>query len=92
MQKILKISKAHRARRCWTIRLFPFTATDPDAPKMVVIDPRISFGHPSRNWYTHSHLAERYKAGESIDDLANDYDCSRFQIEEGIRCELLVAA
>ena len=33
-------------------------------------------------------LAERYKAGDSIDDLAYDYDCDRLKIEEAIRWEM----
>ncbi len=37
-------------------------------------------------------LAERYKAGESIDELALDYGCDRLQIEEAIRCELRLVA
>ena len=37
-------------------------------------------------------IAERYKAGESMDDLANDYARERLQIEEAIRCELQVKA
>jgi uncharacterized protein (DUF433 family) len=37
-------------------------------------------------------IAERYKAGESIDALADDYGRSRLEIEEAIRCELEVQA
>ena len=37
-------------------------------------------------------IAERYKAGESIDDLARDYDRERDEIPEAIRCELHLAA
>jgi uncharacterized protein (DUF433 family) len=33
-------------------------------------------------------IADRYKAGESIADLARDYDRPEDQIEEAIRCEL----
>ena len=33
-------------------------------------------------------LAEPYKAGESIDELAEDYGRQRKEIEEAIRCEL----
>lgn len=63
-------------------------------PKAVVIDPRISFGRPVLvgTGIPTFILAERYKAGESIDELADDYGCNRFQIEEAIRCELPLAA
>jgi uncharacterized protein (DUF433 family) len=37
-------------------------------------------------------VAERYKAGESIDELAGDYGRSRKEIEEVIRCELWLEA
>ncbi len=37
-------------------------------------------------------LAERYQAGDSIDDLVYDYEVDRLAIEEAIRCELPVAA
>ncbi len=33
-------------------------------------------------------VAERFDAGESIEDLAADYDRPREEIEEAIRCEL----
>ena len=33
-------------------------------------------------------IANRYKAGESIEDLAGDYDSPHLEIEEAIRCEL----
>jgi len=78
------------------IKLFPFTKlSGSDEPKTVMIDPRISFGRPvlAGTGIPTAMLAERYKAGDSIDELAEDYNCDRLQIEEGIRCELpLVAA
>jgi uncharacterized protein (DUF433 family) len=37
-------------------------------------------------------VAERYKAGDSIDDLADDYGISRQQVEEAVRCEFDRAA
>jgi uncharacterized protein (DUF433 family) len=61
-------------------------------PKVLVIDPRLSFGRPVLvgTGTPTSVMAERYKAGESIDDLAEDYGCDRLQIEEAIRCELFL--
>ena len=72
------------------VRLFPFTRANlEDSPRMVFMDPRFSFGRPvvSRKRVPTSILAERYQAGDSIDDLATDYGCPRLEIEEGIRCE-----
>ncbi|MEP6516791.1 DUF433 domain-containing protein [Microcoleus vaginatus] len=78
------------------LKLYPFTKLPgSDEPKTVMIDPRISFGRPvlAETGIPTAILAERYKAGDSIDELAEDYNCNRLQIEEGIRCELqLVAA
>ncbi|MGB7892431.1 MAG: DUF433 domain-containing protein [Microcoleus sp.] len=78
------------------LKLYPFTKLPgADEPKTVMIDPRISFGRPvlAGTGIPTAILAERYKAGDSIDELAEDYNCNRLQIEEGIRCELqLVAA
>ena len=37
-------------------------------------------------------IAERYKAGESVHELARDYERSEGEIEEAIRCELPAAA
>ena len=76
-------------------RLYPFTRNrQPDEPRLVVIDPLVSFGRPviSGTGIPTVTIAERYKAGESIDDLAGDYDRQRAEIEEAIRCELEIAA
>jgi len=76
-------------------RFYPFTRKlEPAAPKMVVIDPYISFGRPVLvgTGIPTVVIAERYKAGESIDELAGDYGRERLGIEEAIRCELQVAA
>ncbi|MGH8194101.1 MAG: DUF433 domain-containing protein [Woeseiaceae bacterium] len=74
------------------IKLYPFTrkshATDEAAP--VEIDPRVAFGRPvlvGRGVPT-AVLADRFKAGDSLADLAEDYDTSTQNIEEAIRCEL----
>jgi uncharacterized protein (DUF433 family) len=72
-------------------RLYPFTRKRaPDEPKVIVIDPRISFGRPvlAGTGISTAVIAERYKAGESIDQLADDYGRARLEIEEAIRCEL----
>ena len=73
------------------VRLYPFTRKrDLREPKVVVIDPHISYGRPVLvgTGIPTAVVAERYKAGESIDELAEDYGRSRNEIEEAIRCEL----
>ena len=41
---------------------------------------------------TYLRRVERYKAGESVDELAGDYGRDRLEIEEALRCELDVIA
>lgn len=78
------------------IRLYPFTRADDtkDAPAMIVIDPNLSAGRPVivGTGLAVQLIAERYKAGESINDLAQDYERSHEEIEEAVRCELPAAA
>ena len=77
------------------VRLYPFTRKrDSQEPKAVVIDPQISFGRPvlAGTGIATAVVAERYKAGDSMDDLADDYGLERLKIEEAIRCELQVEA
>lgn len=77
------------------IKLYPFTrAALDDAPSMVVIDPALSAGRPviAGTGLATQAIAERYKAGESVRDLAWDYGRRDAEIEEAIRCELPIAA
>jgi uncharacterized protein (DUF433 family) len=95
-----QILRAHLRRIGWdsggtAARLYLFTRKgEVIEPKVVVVDPRIAFGRPTLvgKGIPTSAIAERYKAGESIDSLARDYDCSREEIEEAIRCELRLEA
>lgn len=77
------------------IRLYPFTRKrEPSEPRYVLIDPYVAFGRPvlTGTGIPTAVIADRYKAGESIDELANDYEQDRARIEEAIRCELAEAA
>ena len=77
------------------VRLFPYTRSAQLAsPQVVVIDPSISGGRAviDGTRIAIEVIAERYKAGESIRDLAEDYDRTSEEIEEAIRCELPMAA
>lgn len=84
------------------VRLYPFTRKGDSSettllaeqPKLVVIDPSVSFGRPviARTNIRTSVVAERYLAGESVEELAADYRRSPLEIEEAIRCETRVAA
>lgn len=77
------------------IRLYPFTRSrEANNPRFVVIDPRIAFGRLviTNTGIATSIIKERYWAGDSIDNLAEDYQCDRLMIEEAIRCELSAVA
>lgn len=77
------------------VRLYPFTrSTSGSSPRCVFIDPRFSSGKPSLfpSHVPTAIIAERYKSGESIGELAKDYGCERLEIEEGLRCELEIKA
>ena len=79
------------------IRLFPLTRKRPAAanavinePRVIAIDPQVAFGRPvilgSR--IPTVEVAERFKAGESLEDLANDFRRPIQEIEEAVRIEL----
>lgn len=73
------------------LRLFPFTRKrEINGPMAVMIDPYISFGRPSLagTGIATAVIAERFQAGESVEELAKDYGRSVKEIEEAIRCEL----
>ena len=80
-------------------KLYPFThkrlfRPGEVEPRAVVIDPRVSFGRPIivGTGIPTAIIAERYKAGESVEDLADDYGLESLQIQEAIRTELWVEA
>ncbi len=98
MREILSValSRIERGSDGVPVKLYPFTRADSikDAPAMIVIDPNLSAGRPviAGTGLAVQLVAERYKAGESINDLAQDYEGSHEEIEEAIRCELPAVA
>lgn len=76
-------------------RLYPFTR-DPagDAPRLVVLDPAVRFGRPTLVGYgvPTDTLVERFRAGDSPTELADDYDVPLPAVLEAIRYETLPAA
>ncbi|PYJ26181.1 MAG: hypothetical protein DME90_12430 [Verrucomicrobia bacterium] len=88
------LRRIDRDDKGFPLRLYPFTRVDEtEQPKNIVIDPFISFGKAviTGTGVSTDIVAERFKAGESADELANDYGCDREKIEEAIRCELNLA-
>ena len=77
------------------MRLFPYTRNDTaEAANIIMIDPSVSGGRAviKGTRIAIEVVAERYKSGESIRDLAEDYGRDSDEIEEAIRCELRIAA
>jgi uncharacterized protein (DUF433 family) len=77
------------------VRLYPFTTPNhTETSRSIVIDPTIAFGRPvlARRGIPTVVVAQRYKAGESMDSLVKDYGCEQVEIEEAIRCELHLKA
>lgn len=87
----LYLKRIDRSPSGLPIRLFPYTRADirQAPPKSIVIDPRVQFGRPCLvgTGITTSIIVERYRAGESVQELANDYRCETHGIEEAIRYE-----
>ncbi|MCU0227913.1 MAG: DUF433 domain-containing protein [Bryobacterales bacterium] len=97
MKEILKIylQRIERDPSGLPICLYPFTresnlgpVTD-SAPRVVVISPSVSFGRPSiaGTGIPVAAIYERYKAGDSILDLMQDFRLETSEVEEAIRSQ-----
>jgi uncharacterized protein (DUF433 family) len=73
------------------IKLFPFIGSSKgfNAPAPVEVDPWIAFGRPvlKGRAVPTAVLADRFKAGDRLAELAADYGVPPDLIEEAIRCE-----
>ena len=65
-----------------------------NAPKIIMIDPLISFGRPilRESGILSSVLAGRYKAGDTIEVLARSYGRGESEIREAVEWEIGKAA
>ncbi len=95
------LRRIDRDPKGFAIRLFPFTRShrageplSPNAPRLVAIEPTVAFGRLviAGSRIPTAEVAERFKAGESLESLADDYGRARADIEEAIRCELALDA
>jgi len=98
MKEILAVYLKRIARdaKGLPIRLYPFTRdTESDAaplnsaPRVVVMNPLVSFGRPMivGSGIPVSSVYERYKAGDSVAELAQAFRLDTGAVEEAIRCE-----
>ena len=88
-----KIFEAHLKRVEWDewqfpVRLYPFISGETGG-RPIAIDPKIAFGRPVvlRAGVSTGIIAERIDAGETVAELADDYDLSASEIEEAILYE-----
>jgi uncharacterized protein (DUF433 family) len=75
-------------------RLFPFVRGDGKEPKVIVVDPRLSFGRPvvAKTGVPVSIIVGRYRAGEDVAAIAKDYGISVDQTPDAIRTAIPAAA
>jgi len=100
MREIIDVylQRIERDERGLAQQLYPFTRLASnghrDDPRIVVIDPRVAFGRPVivGTGIPTAVVAERYKTGESIRAIADDYNRKVIEIEEAIRCEFELKA
>ena len=75
-------------------RLFPFIRGEGREPKAIVVDPRLSFGRPvvAKTGVPVSVIVGRYRAGEDVSAIAQDYGISPEQTHDAIRTAIPAAA
>lgn len=78
------------ARDHLPIRLFPWFPIESErAKRTIALDPRVSFGDPvtNRRGIRTAIIAARFESGETIPELAADYDLKDAEIEDAILFE-----
>lgn len=87
-----EVLEAHLRRVEWDdnqfpIRLYPYLATvTSESIRPIAIDPAVAFGRPivARRGITTAILVERYDAGESLAEVAADYDLTESEVRQAI--------
>ena len=98
MQEMLAVylKRIDRDAKGLAVRLYPFTRPSSvvNAPRLVVIDPRRAFGRPviAGSRIPTTDVFERFKAGDSLENLVAEYGRSPQEIQEAIRYEAERAA
>lgn len=73
------------------VRLFPLHRRD--APRTIVIDPRVAFGRPVIDGTAApvEDIAARHQAGDGVADIAADFGVTTEQVEEALRAASVAA-
>lgn len=77
------------------VRLFPLVRnTDTSQPRTIAIDPALGYGRPTLagTGIRIEVIVDRYRAGESSAELADDYNVSPDVIDDAVRCALRAAS
>ena len=86
------VLESHLSRIEWKtaslpLRLYPFVRTEAlESPRHIAIDPNVGFGRPilRRRGVSTKVIVDRIDAGESIAELAADYELDPSEVEEAI--------
>lgn len=91
---VRRFFEAHLARVEWgkmrsAVRLYPFVFGEAADAKPIVIDPTIAFGRPviGGAFIATRSILERIDAGESVEDVATDYELSVNVVEKAVLFE-----
>ncbi|MCI4430438.1 MAG: DUF433 domain-containing protein [Burkholderiales bacterium] len=92
-----ELQRVERDKHGSPIRLFPATralAAALDSPRSVVVDPKLGFGRPvlARAGVTTEVIQDRFLAGDSPREMAQDYAVDESDIWEALRFEQRLAA
>ena len=95
------LKRIERDAEGFPLRLYPLYRPDVEtaaevaaAPALIVVDPTVGFGRPmlADSGLAVAVVISRYRAGDSIHDLVDDYQVPASTIEEALRYELGLAA
>jgi uncharacterized protein (DUF433 family) len=84
-----KLRRVERDHAGIAARFYPWLRGGVDTgKKTLLVDPRVSFGRPVviGTGVPAAVLGERWRGGETIAELAADYDIATDQVEDAIRC------
>lgn len=84
------LSRIEWDRHKFPVRLYPFiTREHSSADQPIVIDPAIGFGRPiiQKRAIATATIAQRIDAGETVAELAEDYDLTAADIEQAVLYE-----
>jgi uncharacterized protein (DUF433 family) len=72
------------------VRLYPFLSPDSASEsRLIAIDPQVAFGRPvlRRTGISTQAIAARLDAGETVGDIASDYELTEAEVEQAVLYE-----